>query len=285
MTTAIAPTGWDDDLAAAQLKEQHHAIWASGDYASIAELIDDVPPQHLLEHVAIEPGHEVLDVATGTGNVAVRAAKAGARVTALDLTPELFESARRRAAEWEVDVEWVAGDAEDLPFADGRFDRVLSTFGIQFAPRHQVTASELVRVTRPGGSIGLVNWTPEGQVGRMLGIIGRYLPAPPAFASPPPKWGDEGHVRRLFAVADPRIAIDFERGVNPWRFPSTNAFASFFETRYGPMLKARERLAANGTWESCRAEIVMLLDELNIATDGTLHVDAEYLLAIAHVPE
>ena len=285
MTTASAATHWDNDNAAAQLKEQHHAVWASGDYASIAELIDEVPPEHLLARIGIAPGHEVLDVATGTGNVALRAAKAGARVTGLDLTPELFETARRRASEWNVEVDWVEGDAEDLPFADGGFDRVLSSFGVQFAPRHQVTARELVRVTRPGGAIGLVSWTPGGQVGRMLGIIGRYLPAPPAFASPPPKWGDETHVRRLFATVDPRIELELERGTNPWFFESADEFVSFFETRYGPMLKAREKLSPTGTWETCRTEIVSLLDELNLATDGTLHVEAEYLLAIAHVPE
>jgi len=273
-----------EELAAAQLKEAHRATWAAGDYASVAEIIDDVPPRHLLDRIAVAPGEDVLDVATGTGNVALRAAKAGARVVGLDLAPELFDTARRRAAEWGVHVQWLQGDAEDLPFAHGRFDRVLSTFGIQFAPRHETVARELVRVTRPGGTIGLVNWTPEGQVGRMLTILGRYLPPPPAFASPPPKWGDEEHVRELFAVADARVELEFERATTPWQFSSSNAYVAFMEAAYGPMVKARERLTAEGTWSECRRELVELMDELNVATDGTMHVDKEYLLVIARVP-
>src|SRR6185503_6724140 len=122
----------------------------------------------------------------------------GAQVIGLDLTPELFETAWRRMDEWGVAVDWVEGDAEELPFEDESFDAVLSVFGVQFAPRHQVVARELARVTRPGGRIGLVNWTPEGLIGELFKIMGRYLPAPPAFASPPPLWGNTDHVRRLF---------------------------------------------------------------------------------------
>lgn len=283
MTWTVSNT--TDELAVAELKETHRATWAAGDYASVAEIIDDIPPRHLLDRVGIEPGQEVLDVATGTGNVALRAANAGARVVGLDLTPELFDAAARRAAEWGVEVEWLHGDAEDLPFADGRFHRVLSTFGVQFAPRHEIVARELVRVTEPGGAIGLVNWTPQGQIGRLFGILGRYLPPPPAFASPPPKWGDEEHVHALFAAADPRVELEFERATTPWRFASSEAYVGFMETAYGPMLKARQRMTPEGTWEQCRAEIVALMDELNVATDGTLRVDKEYLLTIARVPD
>ena len=171
--------------AVADLKRAHRATWASGDYAAIAELIDEAPPRDLLAGIHIEPGQDVLDVATGTGNIAIKAAAAGAQVVGLDLTPELFETARRRAAEHDVAVDWVEGDAEDLPFEDDRFDRVLSTFGVQFAPRHEVVARELARVCRPGGRIGLVSWTPQGQIGELFKIMGRYLPAPPDYASPP----------------------------------------------------------------------------------------------------
>src|SRR5215210_4661414 len=179
------------------LKGAHRATWAAGDYAAVAEVIDEVPPRHLLDAVGIEPGQDVLDVATGTGNVALRAAAAGASATGLDLTPELFATARRRARELEVAIDWVEGDAEELPFEDDRFDRVLSAFGVQFAPRHQIVAHELAGVVRPGGRIGLVNWTPEGVIGELFKIMGRYLPAPPAFASPPPLWGSTAHVRSL----------------------------------------------------------------------------------------
>src|SRR6266545_661650 len=163
------------------LKRVHRATWAAGDYAAVAEAIaDTVASTHLLDRVGIEPGQEVLDVATGTGNVALRAAMAGADATALDLTPELFAPARRRAIELGVEVEWLE---------DGSFDRVLSAFGVQFAPRHEIAALELVRVCRPGGAIGLVNWTPEGQIGDLFRIMGRYLPPVPSYASPPALWG------------------------------------------------------------------------------------------------
>jgi SAM-dependent methyltransferase len=262
----------------AELKRVHRATWAAGDYASVAMVIDEAPPRHLLAHAHVAPGHEVLDVATGTGNIAIRTAAAGAHTTGLDLTPELFATARRRAEQHGVSVEWLEGDAEDLPFEDDRFDRVLSAFGVQFAPRHEVVARELARVCRPGGLIGLVNWTPDGQVGELFKIMGRYLPAPPDYASPPPLWGSEEHVLRLFA--DTPVEFEFARGVNPWRFDSAEHYVTFMETHYGPTVKARERLSAEGRWEECRAEIVAMADRRNEAPDGSLLMYAEYLIAI-----
>ncbi|NUR77703.1 MAG: methyltransferase domain-containing protein [Thermoleophilia bacterium] len=261
------------------LKGAHRSTWAAGDYAAVAEIIDDVPPRHLLGAVGIEPGQDVLDVATGTGNVALRAAAAGARVTGLDLTPELFETARLRARSLDVVIDWVEGDAEQLPFEDASFDRALSAFGVQFAPRHEVVARELVRVCRPGGAVGLVNWTPTGKVGELITIMSRFLPAPPAFASPPPLWGDEEHVRRLFADLD--VTPRFERATTPWHFDSGEHYVSFMETNYGPTLKARERLTAEGRWEECRNEIVQMMERRNEGTDGRLLVPAEYLLVVA----
>ena len=264
--------------AVADLKRTHRAVWAAGDYSAVAEVIDEVPPRDLLSRVAIAPGQDVLDVATGTGNVALKAAAAGAQVTGLDLTPELFATARRRADRAGVAVDWVEGDAEALPFDDESFDVVLSTFGVQFAPRHEVVAEELVRVLRPGGTIGLVNWTPRGQVGEVLRTIGRYMPPPPDFASPPPRWGDEEHVRELFAGAP--VEFEFSRGLAPWRFDSPEHYVVFMETHYGPMLKARERLTAEGRWEECRGEILALVKRRNEATDGSLEMYSEYLVAI-----
>jgi len=266
--------------AVADLKRAHRTTWASGDYAAVAERINDTPPRDLLAHAAIVPGSNVLDVATGTGNIAIPAAAAGAQVVGLDLAPELFDTARRRAAEHDVVVDWVAGDAEDLPFEDGSFDRVVSAFGVQFAPRHEIVAKELAGVTRPGGRIGLVNWTPEGLIGELFKIMGSYMPAPPAFASPPPLWGSPSHVRRLFE--DTRVVLDFDRGHNPWRFESAEAWVSFMETAYGPTLKARERLTGEGRWQDCRAEMLALAERRNEATDGSLHMEAEYLITVAH---
>jgi len=264
----------------AELKLAHRATWAAGDYAAVAELIDEAPPRDLLAHIEITPGQEVLDVATGTGNIAIRAAAAGAQVTGLDLTPELFETARRRAAEHDVAVDWVEGDAEDLAYEDERFDRVLSAFGVQFAPRHEVVARELARVCRPGGRIGLANWTPEDQIGELFKIMGRYLPAPPDFASPPPLWGSEQHVRRLFAGTG--VELEFARGLNPWRFPSAEHYVAFMESHYGPTLKARERLIPRGHWEQCRREILAMAERRNEATDGSLLMWAEYLITVGH---
>jgi ubiquinone/menaquinone biosynthesis C-methylase UbiE len=264
----------------AELKLVHRATWAAGDYAAVARHIDEVPPRDLLARMDIHPGHEVLDVATGTGNLAIRAAAAGAQVVGLDLTPELFETARERAAAAAVTVDWVEGDAEELPYEDEAFDRVVSAFGVQFAPRHEIVANELVGVTRPGGRIGLVNWTPEGLIGELFKVLGRYLPAPPAFASPPPLWGDMTHVRRLFAGN--RVVLEFAKGTNPWRFESAEAWVAFMETAYGPTVKARQRLESEGRWAECRAEIIALAERRNEATDGSLHMEAEYLITIGH---
>ncbi len=264
--------------AVADLKKTHRATWAAGDYAAVAELIDQAPPRDLLAHMDLSPGQDVLDVATGTGNAAIPAALAGAQVVGLDLTPELFETARRRAEQNTVSIDWVEGDAEELPFEDASFDRVLSVFGVQFAPRHEIVARELARVTRPGGRIGLVNWTPRGLIGELLKTIGGYMPAPPDYASPPPLWGSEQHVRRLFA--DTPVELAFARGHNPWRFESAEQFVAFMETHYGPTLKARERLTAEGRWEDCRAEIVALAERHNEATDGSLLMNAEYLVVV-----
>ena len=264
------------------LKRTHRTTWAAGDYASVAEIIDEAPPRDLLDRMEIVPGDAVLDVATGTGNVALKAAAAGAQVVGLDLTPELFSTARRRAAEQEVAIEWIEGDAEDLPFEDEAFDHVLSVFGVQFAPRHDVVAAELVRVCRPGGRIGLVNWTPEGQIGELFSILGRYLPPPPDFASPPPLWGSEGHVRHLFGDA---LELTFTRGLNPWRFESPDAYVTFMETHYGPLVKARERLHAEGRWTQCRDELLAMVERRNEASDGSLQMYAEYLVIVGYKPE
>jgi SAM-dependent methyltransferase len=270
MTTTADPV--------AALKAAHRLTWAAGDYASVAQHVENAPPAHVLAAVGVAPEHEVLDVATGTGNVALRAARSGARVTGLDLVPELLDVARSRASRAGLEVELVEGDAEELPFADGSFDRVISVFGTQFAPRHEVVAAELVRVCRPGGAIGLVNWTPEGLIGEMFEIMGRYMPAPPAFASPPPQWGSERHVRGLFGPYG--LELSFERGTNTFAFPSVDAYQSFFEARYGPTIKAQERLRADGTWDECRAELRRLYEDRNEATDGGCRIEAEYLVAV-----
>jgi len=269
--TTIAQTS--DPVA--ELKLAHRATWAAGDYPAVARHIANGPVRHALTAAHVRPGARVLDVATGSGNVALIAAKEGARAVGLDLVPELLEVGRSRALADGVEIEWVQGDAEALPFADGSFDSVTSVFGVQFAPRHQVTADELVRVCRPGGTIGLVNWTPEGLIGEMFQIMGRYLPPPPAFATAPPLWGDEHHVRDLFAKHD--VTVSFTRASNLFAFESVDAYQRFFEERYGPTIKAQEKLAPQGRWDDCRAELRELFERRNTATDGSCRIEAEYL--------
>jgi SAM-dependent methyltransferase len=264
--------------ALTQIKDQHRATWAAGRYADVAELIADAMPSQLVSLVGIEPGQAVLDVATGTGNVALLAAERGAEVTGLDLVPDLLDIARSRD---DGRIAWVEGDAEALPFDDASFDRVLSVVGIQFAPRHQVVADELVRVCEAGGAIGLANWTPEGLIGRMFKILGKYMPKPPEFASPPPLWGSEEHQLELFGGHN--VSLSFSRGVNAFVFPTIDEYMTFFEERYGPTIKAKARLTADGTWDACRAELRELFEELNSATDGTVHIDSEYLVTVGRV--
>jgi SAM-dependent methyltransferase len=270
MSTTAAPT---DPVAA--LKLAHRATWAAGDYAAVARYIADGPVRAALAAARVRPGTRVLDVATGSGNVALVAATAPARVVGLDLVPELLDVAHARALEAGLEIEWVQGDAEALPFADASFDSVTSVFGVQFTPRHQVAADELVRVCRPGGTIGVVNWTSDGLIGQMFQILGRYLPPPPAFASAPPQWGDEQHVRELFSSHD--VTLSFERGLNVFAFDSIDAYQTFFEDNYGPTIKAQQKLAQEGRWQACRAELRELFERLNTATDGGARIEAEYL--------
>ena len=268
-TTAQA----SDPVAA--LKLAHRATWAAGDYPAVAQHIAEHPVRAALTAAQVRPGTRLLDVATGSGNVALIAAKERAQVVGLDLVPELLDAAHSRALAEGLDVEWVHGDAEALPFADASFDSVTSVFGVQFAPRHQITADELVRVCRPGGTIGLVNWTPEGLIGEMFQIMGRYLPPPPAFATAPPQWGDESHVRELFAGHG--VTLSFTRESNLFAFDSVDAYQTFFEERYGPTIKAQEKLAPEGRWEDCRADLRELFDRMNTATDGSCRIQAEYV--------
>jgi SAM-dependent methyltransferase len=194
-TAGEAPTA--SQPTDADIKARHRAMWASGDYPSMVETFLLPLGPRLVEACGIGPGQRVLDVAAGTGNASIPAAKRGADVVASDLTPELFEVARRRAEAEGVELTWAEADAEHLPFEDGSFDVVMSAIGAMFAPHHQVAADELVRVTRPGGTIGLLSWTPEGMLGALFRLMGPFAPPPPPGAQPPPLWGGEEHLRGL----------------------------------------------------------------------------------------
>jgi SAM-dependent methyltransferase len=273
MTTSPTPT-----VTPEALKAGHRSMWASGSYASVAESIDGATSAALLAQLPDLAGRDVLDVATGTGNTALRLAAGGARVTGLDLVDELLDVARLRAAEAGVQIDWIAGDAEALPFADASFDAATSVVGIQFAPRHQVAADELVRVLRPGGVIGLVNWTPGGLIGRMFGVLGQHLPKPPAFVSPPPRWGDPDHVRGL--LGDQVTDLTFTTGLNRWSFPTLEAFATFFEERYGPFIAAQAKLGTDG-WAPCGQALREVYAELGSEGPGGFAIDGEFVVITA----
>ena len=173
-------------------------MWASGDYPEMVETFLLPLGPRLVEAAGIGPGTRVLDVAAGTGNASIPAAATGADVTASDLTPELFEAGRARAEAEGVELEWAQADAENLPFEDESFDTVISSIGVMFAPHHQAAADELVRVCRPGGTIALLSWTPDGMIGALFRTMGPFAPPPPPGAQPPPLWGGEEHLRELF---------------------------------------------------------------------------------------
>ncbi len=243
----------------AELKQGARATWAAGDFPAIAQRQLWEVGVRIVLAVGVRPGEDVIDVACGTGNAALRAARAGGRVVGVDLTPELFDAGRRLADDAGVHIEWVHGDAEELPFGDESFDVVLSTFGCMFAPRHAVTAHELARVLNPGGRLGLTCWTPEGAMGDFFRTMGSYLPPPSALAEPPLLWGSEAHVEGLFE--DTGVELDFERGlVTPTPFESTDAALEFLTAKFGPMLMARQLTEAAGRWPELRADLAALYD-------------------------
>ena len=217
------------------LKAKHRAMWALGDYAAVAtEVVAPLGPV-LVEACGVRAGDRVLDVAAGAGNAAIPAAAAGATVVASDLTPELLENGRRQAEQQDLQLEWRQADAESLPFGDGEFDTVLSCLGVMFAPHHQAGADELVRVCRPGGTIGLLSWTPTGFIGQMFAAMKPYAPPPPPGAQPPPLWGDEDHVRSLLGnrVTDVNART---QSVRVDQFGSGEAFRDYFKANYGPTI-------------------------------------------------
>jgi ubiquinone/menaquinone biosynthesis C-methylase UbiE len=259
------------------LKRSARQTWAAGDYPTIARDHLWEVGERLVAHLEVGPGEDVLDVACGTGNVAIRAARAGARVVGLDLTPELFDEGRRLAGEAGVEVEWVEGDAEALPFEAESFDVVLSAFGCMFAPRHDVAAREMARVLRPGGRIGVCSWTPEGAIGDFFRTVGAHLPPPPPVASPPPLWGSEAHVRELFEGTG--IELEFGRDEVVLRFDSVQDALDYYTTRFGPLIKAREQLEPQGRWPALLEDVRDAFDRNNVSADGAFVERAEYLVA------
>jgi SAM-dependent methyltransferase len=253
--------------------------WALGDYHRFAKhMVWGFGPT-LVAACGISPGQRVLDVAAGTGNTAIRAALAGADVVACDLEPAQFEAGRREARSCGVELEWVPADAAALPFADGEFDVVTSSAGAMFSPDHQAVAGELVRVCRPGGTIGMITFTPEGMAGEFFELFGRYMPPPEPGAQPPGLWGDEAHVRALFR--DRLSSLELTRSEYVERAPGGSAgFLGFYKRTFGPVVAIYERLDEDGRAELDRAALEFV-DRWNTgAPDGPAHVPVEYMLIV-----
>jgi SAM-dependent methyltransferase len=254
-----------------ELKAKQHQIWSNGDYGKIAWVT--VPlAERLCDAVELRPGSTVLDVACGTGHVAIEAARKFCDVTGIDYVAELVGTARRRAAAEGHTIAFEVADAENLPFEDSSFDYVVSAIGVMFTADHDRAAGELVRVCKPGGTIGLANWTAEGFIGRLLKIVGAHVP-PPSVALPPTRWGNEDVVREL--LGDAVTDVGSRTHAVTQRFLSPEAFADFMLTFYGPTYTAAQRLDEQGR-AAFRGDIVALANETNQATDGTFVADWEY---------
>lgn len=252
-------------------KQRQRATWASGDYAEIATLIVPVA-ERLTDAADLRAGWKVLDVATGSGNAAIAAARLGGDVVGIDYVPALLERARERAAAERLSIAFLDGDVEALPLADGSFDAVLSVFGAMFAPDHRRTAAELVRVLRPGGTIALASWTPEGFLGALFRTVSDHLP-PPAGLVSPMQWGTERHLLQLFGD---EVTWRHRRRTFTFRFSSADAFVDTFVRYYGPTLKAVE--AAGPALEDDLRALVHGWNRL--PDDGPIAVPGAYLESI-----
>ena len=258
-------------------KQRAKATWAAGDYDGIVEYLWGVGSD-LVARVGVGDAETVLDVACGTGNATIPAAVAGARPTGLDITPELLERARWRAAEAGLEIEWIEGDAEALPFNDGSLDVVLSTFGCMFAPDHRKAAAEIARVVRPGGRIGIAAWTPDGGIGRFFGALSEFAPPPPPGFQPPPLWGSREHVTGLFAGTG--VDLRFEESAVHFEFESAEAAAEEYSAKFGPIVMLRQMLEPDGRWEEARAALLEYYREGETEPGGRIETTGEYLITL-----
>ncbi|AGB22509.1 methylase involved in ubiquinone/menaquinone biosynthesis [Mycobacterium sp. JS623] len=275
MLTMSKSAGTVDD---SQIAAKHRAMWASGDYPKLAvDLVAPLGPV-LVQATSVARGDRVLDVAAGTGNAAIPAAQTGASVVASDLCPELLESGRTLAAEQGVELDWREGNAHALPFGDNEFDVVMSCIGVMFAPFHQQAADELVRVAKPGGRLGLINWTPEGHIGQLFATMKPHMPAPPPGAQPPPLWGQEDHVRELFG--DHVTDLVTERRTLPvHHFPDGAAFRDYFKAVYGPTIATYRNIEGDADRVAALDADIARLGDGFFTGDGTM--EWEYLLVTA----
>jgi SAM-dependent methyltransferase len=268
--TMTQPPAATPDLEAIKKKQQ--ATWASGDFAVIGTTLQIVG-ELLAEAADIRSGERVLDVAAGNGNATLAAARRFAEVTSTDYVPALLDKSAVRAKAEGLNVTYRVADAEQLPFPDRSFDAVVSTFGVMFAPNHARSASEMMRVVRPGGRIGLASWTPEGFIGKLFKVVGSFVP-PPAGVKSPALWGTDGHLQEMFGKD--ASSIRSERRIFNFRYLSPEHFIQIFRDFYGPTHKAFAALDEEKQ-KAMAAEITALLEKTNVAGKGSLVAPAEYL--------
>jgi ubiquinone/menaquinone biosynthesis C-methylase UbiE len=268
--TMTQPTAATPDFEAIKKKQQ--ATWASGDFAVVGTTLQIVG-ELLAEAADIRSGERVLDVAAGNGNATLAAARRFAEVTSTDYVPALLDKSAVRAKAEGLNVTYRVADVEQLPFPDGSFDAVLSTYGVMFAPNHARSASEMMRVVRPGGRIGLASWTPEGFIGKLFKVVGSFVP-PPAGVKSPALWGTDGHLQELFGKD--ASSIRSERRNFNFRYLSPEHFIQIFRDFYGPTHKAFAALD-EAKQKALAAEITALLEKLNVAGKSSLVVPSEYL--------
>ena len=257
------------DLAA--LKTRQQAAWASGDYAVVGTTLQIVG-ERLAEACDLRWDEQVLDVAAGNGNCSLAAARRFGKVTSTDYVPALLEDGRRRAEAERLSIRFQEADAEALPFEDGSFDVVLSSFGVMFAPNHARAASELTRVCRSKGRIGLANWTPRGFIGQLFGVVGRHVPPPPVL-TPPAQWGRENYLEQLFRASASDIRTTHRDFV--FRYRSAEHWVDVFRSWYGPVHKAFAALEAEGQ-PRLERDLIDLIRQFNTSGDSTVVVPAEY---------
>jgi SAM-dependent methyltransferase len=260
-----------------EAKQNAKRLWGQvGDFGKVADKILGAGST-VVEAGPVGSGDKVLDVACGTGNATIPAAQAGADVTGLDLAPELLEVGRANAEKAGVEIEWIEGDAEQLPFEDGSFDVVLSVFGVMFAPDHRAAAQELARVVKDGGRMAVGSWTPDGATGRFFATVAQHMPPQPEGFQPPVLWGVEDHVREIFEGTG--VELSFETAKVAFTGDSVDEFMDEMSTNLPPLAAAKAALGAEGKWDALDADLRKLYDEVNEADDGSVRYAAEFLVA------
>jgi SAM-dependent methyltransferase len=265
--------------ADSELKGRHRKMWASGDYPGMVETFLLPLGPRLVKACGIGAGMRVLDVAAGTGNASIPAAQTGAEVTASDLTPELFDAGGKREREAGVELDWVEADAENLPFEGESFDVVMSSIGAMFAPMHQQVADEVVRVCRPGGTIGMLNWTPEGMIGALFRTMGPFAPPPPPGAQPPPLWGSEDHVREAFGDRVDLHTLERDM-LEVTAFEQPQDYGEHFKSKYGPTIVARANAEKDGREGELDEALSAFCEEWDLGAPEQARFEQEYLVVV-----